>query len=70
MADRENGQQDTGKPMGLSHVFRAMNDGYRSEVVKRALDWRSLASSGARASLNDAINAHVEVDGFRKGRWI
>ena len=68
MADRENGQQDTGKPMGLSLVFREMADGYRSEVVKRALDWRSLASSGARAALNDAINAHVEVGGFRKGK--
>ena len=68
MADRENGQRDTGKPKGLSHVFRGMDDGYRTEVVKRALDSRPLASSGARASVNDAINAHVEVDGFRKGK--
>ena len=68
MADRENGQRDTGKPNGLSLVFRGMDDGYRTEVVKRALDWRPLASFGARASVNDAINAHVEVDGFRKGK--
>ena len=68
MADRENGQQDTGKPKGLSLVFRGMEDNYRTEVVKRALDWRSLAISDARAALNDAINAHIEVDGFRKGK--
>ena len=68
MADRENGQQDSGKPRGLSLVFRGMEDAYRTDVVKRALDWRSLASSGARAALADAINAHVEVAGFRKGK--
>ncbi len=65
MADRETGQWGTGKPMGLSHVFRAMNDGYRSEVVKRALDSRSFVSPAARTALNNAINAHVEVNGFR-----
>ncbi len=68
MADREDGRQDAGKPRGLSHVFRGMEDTYRTEVVKRALEWRSLAPSGARAAFNDAINAHVEVDGFRKGK--
>ncbi len=65
MADRENGKQDTGKPRGLSVLFREMNDNYRGEVVKRALDWRSSVSSGARAALNNAINSYVDVDGFR-----
>ena len=65
MADRENGKQDTGKPRGLSVLFREMNDSYRGEVVKRALDWRSSVSSGARAALNNAINSYVDVDGFR-----
>ena len=65
MADRENGKQDTGKRWGLSVLFREMNDSYRGEVVKRALDWRSSVSPGARAALNSAINSYVDVDGFR-----
>ena len=65
MADRENGKQDTGKRWGLSVLFREMNDSYRGEVVKRALDWRSSVSPGTRAAMNNAINAHVEVNGFR-----
>ena len=65
MADIENGKQDTGKPRGLNVLFRDMNDSYRGEVVKRALDWRSSVSSGARTALNNAINSYVDVDGFR-----
>ena len=48
--------------------MQSMNDDYRNEVVKRALDWRDSASPASRAALNNAANDSVEVDGFRKGK--
>ena len=65
LTDSEHGQKPGKAKQGLSRVIQRMNDDYRNEVVKRALDWRSSVSPAARAALNNAANAFVEVDGFR-----
>ena len=60
------GQPDF-KTVGLQALFGQMTEEFRPDVVRRALTSRDQVSEGARAALTRAVNAAVNVKGFRPG---
>ncbi len=52
------------KPMPLSILNKAMNEDFRSIVVRRALDWADRASAQARRGFCAALRKDVRLSGF------
>ena len=58
-------EEDSGM-VGLAYVLFRMTDEFRTEVVRRALNWRDQASAEIRAALRQAVNqSPITVPGFR-----